>query len=198
DGFWVEKVFDADRLAFERRTIGGRAYGVGVLKKVVLFPFTPGDATIKPMAFTVAVTQPSRDFFDMFGRTQTLRVESKPIALKILVPESKEDTRVEGAVVRGTRTFRYPILPQGDGKFAVGPVDLAYFDPKAHAYRTLHAGPFEFSASGSATSAPIAEASGLKVLGTDINYIKPDAASLGRVPMDPPWWPNLLYVFSLA
>jgi len=262
DGFWVEKVFDADRLAFERRTIGGRAYGVGVLKKVVLFPLTPGDATIKPMAFTVAVTQPSRDFFDMFGRTQTLRVESKPIALKILplpekdkpkdftggvgqftllasldrtsssngepvnlvvkvtgsgnlhmldppavppipglkilVPESKEDTRVEGDVVRGTRTFRYPILPQGDGKFAVGPVDLAYFDPKAHAYRTLRAGPLEFSASGSATSAPIAEASGLKVLGTDINYIKPDAASLGRVPMDPPWWPNLLYVFSLA
>ena len=262
DGFWTEKVYDADRFAFQRRSIGGKTYAVSVLKKVLLFPLTPGEAVIKPMAFNVAVTQESRDFFDMFGRTQAVRVESKPVTLKILplpekdkpkaftggvgqftlsasidrsssnngepvnlvskvsgsgnlhmvdppalppvsglkilAPESKDDVRVEGDVVRGTRTFRYPILPQGDGKFSVGPVELAYFDPQARAYRTLTSGPFEFSASGAATAAPLAEASGLKVLGTDINYIKPDAAKLSRVPLEAPWWPNLLYVFSIA
>ena len=57
----------------------------------------------------------------------------------------------------------------------IGPIAIACFDPEDKSYRTLRAGPFEFSASGSATRLPLVEATGLKVLGTDINYIKPDA-----------------------
>ncbi|HEY6865653.1 MAG TPA: hypothetical protein VI792_00245, partial [Candidatus Eisenbacteria bacterium] len=68
----------------------------------------------------------------------------------------------------------------------------------ARVYRMLRGPALEFTASGSATSAPVAEASGLKVLGSDINYIKPDAAALAGESMDPPWWPNLLYALSLA
>ena len=75
---------------------------------------------------------------------------------------------------------------------------MAYFDPQAKTYKTLRSERLEFSASGSATGAPLVEASGLKVLGTDIGYIKPDAAALTVTPMDPPWWPNLLYLFSFG
>jgi len=100
--------------------------------------------------------------------------------------------------VRGTKTLRYPIIPQADGKYVLAPVRVAYFDPQAKAYRTLQSGRFEFSASGSARTAPLVEATGLKVLGTDIGYIKPDAAALGATPLAPPAWPNVLYVFSLA
>ena len=75
---------------------------------------------------------------------------------------------------------------------------MAYFDPQARVYKLLQAGPFEFSASGTAPNAPVAEVSGLKVLGTDINYVKPDAASLPVTPFALPWWPNLLYVLSLG
>jgi hypothetical protein len=263
DGFWAEQVFDASRFDFERRTIGGKAFGVAVLKKVLLFPLAAGEATIKPMAFNVAVSSAPRDLFDLFGRTQAVRVESKPVTirvlplpeggrpkeftggvgrftleasldratttngepvnltvklsgsgnlhmidppavpaipgLKILAPEVKDDAQVAGDAVRGTKTFRFPILPQGDGKFAIAPITLAYFDPEARSYRTLTSAALEFTASGSATGgAPLAEATGVKVLGTDIDYIKPDAAALALVPMDPPWWPNLLYVLSLA
>jgi hypothetical protein len=118
--------------------------------------------------------------------------------LKILTPETKDDVRVENGAVRGTKTFRFPIIPQGDGRFEVPAVTIAYFDPESKSYRKLTAGPFAFAASGSSSAAPVAEASGLKVLGTDIDYIKPDATALDSLTMDPPWWPNAMMLFSLA
>src|SRR5262249_57184682 len=80
--------------------------------------------------------------------------------LKILTPEVKDDVRVEGGAVRGTKTFRFPIIPQGDGRFEVPPIAIAYFDPAAKGYKQLSRGPFAFSASGSAASAPVTDASG--------------------------------------
>ena len=262
DGFWAEKVFDADRFDFQRRTLDGKAYDVSRLKAVALFPLSPGEITIKPMAFNVAVMQTSRDFFDLFGTTQTVRVESRPVTiqvlplpekgrpaeftggvgrfrlsgaldrtattnsepinltlriggsgnvrmigkpgipavpgLRILDPEIKEDVRAGPDGVQGTRTFRYPIIPQTDGKFVIPPVRIACFDPRTKSYETLVSGPYECSASGSIQSAPLVEATGLKVLGTDINYIKADAAGLAVTSIDPPGWPNLLYAVSLG
>jgi hypothetical protein len=262
DGFWAEKIFEADKFDFQRRTIEGKPFGVAVLKKLALFPLSPGETTIKPMAFNVAVARPPRDFFDMFGGTQSVRIESKPVTLnvlalpekdkpkeftggvgqftlvasldrttttnsepinltvkvsgsgnvrmldkpaiapitglKILDPEIRDDAHVAGDAVRGTKVFRFPIIPQSDGKYVIAPIAIAYFDPQSKSYKTLRTGPFEFSASGSATSAPLAEATGLRVLGTDIGYIKPDAAALAVTPMNPPWWPNLLYLLSLG
>ena len=262
DGFWSENLFEAEKFDFQRRTIDGKPFIVSVLKRVVLFPLSPGTASIKPMAFNAAVVQPARDFFDMFGSTQTVRVESKPVelevlappengkpkeftggvgqftmsamldratttnseplnltvrvngsgnirmigkpeippiaGLRILEPEVKDDARATGDGVRGTKTFRFPIIPQSDGRYVIPPIAIAYFDPHDKAYHTLQAGPFEFSASGSATNAPMVEATGLKVLGTDINYIKPDVAALAVAPMNSPAWPNLLYLLSLG
>jgi hypothetical protein len=262
DGFWAEKVRDAERFDFQRRTLDGKAYDVSRLKTVALFPLSAGEITVKPMAFNVAVMQTSRDFFDVFGTTQTVRVESKPVTihvlplpeqgkpaeftggvgrftlsgaldrtatansepinltlrisgsgnvrmigkpqipavpgLRILDPEIKEEVQAGPDGVQGTRTFRYPILPQTDGKFVIPPIRIAYFDPRSRSYRTLTTGAYECSASGSVQSAPLVEATGLKVLGTDINYIKADAAALAVTPIDPPWWPNLLYVMSLG
>jgi hypothetical protein len=262
DGFWAEKVSDANRFEFQRGTLEGKAYDVSRLKTVALFPLSPGEATIKPLAFNVAVVQASRDFFDMFGTTQTVRVESKPVTievlplperekpkeftggvgqftlsgaldrtattrsepinltlrisgsgnlrliekpeiasipgLRILDPEIKDEVHAGPDGVRGTRTFRYPILPQTDGKFVIPLVRIAYFDPRAKSYRTLQTGPYECSASGSIQSAPVVEATGLKVLGTDIDYIKADATGLAVTSFDPPWWPNLLYAVSLG
>jgi hypothetical protein len=100
--------------------------------------------------------------------------------------------------VQGSRTFRYPIIPQTDGKFVIPQIRIAYFDPRAKSYETLTTGPYECSASGSIQSAPLAEATGLKVLGTDINYIKADAVGLVVTSIDPPGWINLLYVLSLG
>jgi hypothetical protein len=120
--------------------------------------------------------------------------------LKILDPEVKDEAQVAGTTLRGAKLFRYPIIPQSDGKYVLPQIALAYFDPQAKAYKTLRSdGPLEFSASGSAGGgAPLAEVTGLKVLGTDIGYIKPDAKALAITPMNPPWWPNLLYLLTLG
>jgi hypothetical protein len=214
------------------------------------------------MAFTVVVSQPPRDFFDVFGSSQNVRIESKPIAidvlplpeqgkpkeftggvgqfsldgsldrtstvnsepinltiritgsgsarmidkpeippipgLRILSPESKDESRAVAGTLHGSKTFRYPIIPQSDGKYVIAPIAIAYFDPQAKAYRTVRTGPFEFSASGSTVSTQLAEGTGFKVLGTDIDYIKPNVATLAVAPMDPPWWPNLLYLLSVG
>jgi hypothetical protein len=262
DGFWTEKIFDADKFDFQRRTIAGKTYGVSLLKKAALFPLSPGPTTIKPMAFNLEVVQTSRDIFDMFGGSQTVRVESKPVTIevlplpdkgkpasftggvgqfalsaaldrtattnseplnltlkvsgtgnirmidkpvvepiagvRILAPETKDDIHVSGEVVRGTKTFRYPLIPQGDGKYRIAPIEIAYFDPRAKAYHTLRSEPLEFTASASVTSAPLADVTGLRVLGTDISYIKPDAVALATMPMNPPAWPSALYVLSLG
>ena len=261
DGFWAEKIHDAERFDFQRGVHEGKAYDVSRLKTVALSPVAPGDVTVKPMVFNVVVVRSSGDVFGLFGAPQTVRVESKPITirvlplpeegrppeftggvgrftlsasldrtatsgsepvsltlriagsgnvrliekpvlpevagLRILDPEVRDDVRAGQDGVRGTKTFRYPIIPQADGKHVVGPVRIAYFDPQARAYRTLSAGPFEFSATGSTRSAPLVEATGLKVLGSDIRYIKADAARLAVTPFAVPWWPNLLYVLSL-
>jgi hypothetical protein len=132
-----------------------------------------------------------------------IRMIDKPLippvdGLRVLAPEVKDDAHASGDGVSGSKTFRFPVIPQGDGKYVIPAIAVATFDPGTRSYRTLTAGPFEFTASGSATSAPLAEPSGLKVLGTDLSYIKPDAAALAVMPIAPPWWPNLLYGLSLA
>lgn len=265
EGFWAEKVFEANRFDFERRMINGKAFGVADLQKVVLVPLSPGDVTLKPMALNVEITTAPRDIFDMFGGSQAVRVDSKPLTLKILplpqagkpaeftggvgqftlsaaldrtsttngepinltvrvtgtgnirmidapkiaeiqglkilAPEAKDDAKAVGESVRGTKTFRFPILPQSDGRFEIPPIALAYFDPHTKSYKTLTSDALSFTASGSTVpNAPIAaeQPSGLKVLGSDISYIKPDVASLSPQPMDVPWWPNLMVAGSLA
>jgi hypothetical protein len=262
DGFWAEKIYDADRFDFHRANYQGKAFDVARLKTVALSPISPGNVTVKPMAFNAVVLRSSNDFFDMFGAPQNVRLESKPVTiqvlplpeagrppeftggvgrfamtaaldrnstsgsepvnlmvriggsgnvrliekpvlpavpgLRILDPEVKDEVRATADGVRGTKTFRYPILPQADGKYVIAPIRVACFDPQARAYRTLSAGPFEFSATGSTRNAPLVEATGLRVLGTDIRYIKADAPALAVAPLAAPWWPNLLYLLGLG
>ena len=99
EGFWAEKIFEADKFDFQRRTIDGKSYAVSELKKVALLPLSPGKATIKPMEFNVAVAQAPRDVFDMFGgaSTQGVKIVSKPITLDILpLPEKDKPAEFTG------------------------------------------------------------------------------------------------------
>lgn len=135
--------------------------------------------------------------------TGNIRLIAKPAippvpGLRILDPEIKEDIRAVGGVVRGTRTFRYPIIPRTDGRFVIPAVSIAYFDPAAKAYRTISTERYECTATGCVPSASVVEATGLKVLGTDINHIKPDAAALRTYPPGPSRWLWAAYILSLG
>ena len=82
-GFWVEPIFDAQRIEFQRKTIDGKLYDYSVLRKSALFPMTSGQLRITPMKLDVAVLQSPRDFFDFFGTTKTLRLESDPLYIDV-------------------------------------------------------------------------------------------------------------------
>jgi len=89
-GFWVEPIFDAQRIEFQRKNIDGVLYDYCQLKKTALFPVRSGQLKISPMKLNVAVLQAPRDFFDFFGTTKTVVVESEPLVIDV-VPLPTED-----------------------------------------------------------------------------------------------------------
>lgn len=260
-GFWTEKIYEPNRVNFQRKAVNGKAYNVAVLKKIALFPMTSGDLRLDPMALTVAIVQPSRDFFDFFGTVRSVRVESKPISirvtplpepkpqeftggvgkftvsavldrdssvssepitlkvrisgkgnirlvekpkipeisgLRILDPEVKDDIKVNGDVIEGNKEFLFPIIPQTDGRYIVPSLVIAFFDPQTRSYETIRTSELAFTAVKTSPSAQVSDASGLKVLGTDINYIKPDASRLVSQRSGAPAWPLVIYPLSLV
>ena len=84
NGFWVEPIFDAQRIEFQRKTIDGVLYDYCQLKKTALFPMSSGQLRISPMKLNVAVLQSPRDFFDFFGTTKTVVIESDPLVVNVI------------------------------------------------------------------------------------------------------------------
>lgn len=118
--------------------------------------------------------------------------------LRIIDPEVKESVQAAGDAVRGTKTFSFPVLAQADGSYRIPTIKMAFFNPRTKSYYTAEAGPFECTATGCGKAAPMAEASGLKVLGSDIAHIKPDLPSL-EVPFSASHWLLMVvYAGSLA
>ncbi|MCX6842630.1 MAG: BatD family protein [candidate division WOR-3 bacterium] len=98
--------------------------------------------------------------------------------VKILNPETKQNTRTADGRVAGERTFNYPLIPTADGKFVIPEGSMSFFNPKTGSYYTQVTPRLEFVATGATGKTPLADAeSGVKMLGTDILHIKP---ALGR------------------
>jgi len=260
-GFWTEKVFDAEKFNWEQKTHDGKQYQYMMLKKVALFPMSSGELAVSPMTLNIAVVHASRDFFDFFGNSKAVKIESKPViitalslpddkpveftggvgkfsiqasldkntatgnepinltvkitgtgnirliekpiitnipGLKIMDPEMKENIQASGDIIKGSKTFTFPIIPQADGKYVIPAVKMAYFDPGNKSYHTIQTPSFECTASGCSQNTPLVEATGLKVLGTDINYIKPNVTALSNVSFDIPHWAWLIYLLFPA
>lgn len=135
--------------------------------------------------------------------TGNVRLIEKPAMgpvpeLRILDPEVKESVQISGGTVRGTKTFGFPVLAQADGSYRIPAIRMAFFNPRTRAYYTAEAGPFECTAAGCGRAAPLVEASGLKVLGTDIAHIKPDLPDLRAPSPAGPWVLLAMYGGSLA
>jgi hypothetical protein len=80
--------------------------------------------------------------------------------LEVYDPEVKDDLRYLPEGVRGTRTFRYVLVPKRAGEMSLGPVRLSVFDPATAQYRTLEAGPFPLAVQGAAAAPAPAPATG--------------------------------------
>jgi hypothetical protein len=261
-GFWVEPVFDAQRIEFQRKNIDGVLYDYCQLKKTALFPVRSGQLRISAMKLNVAVLQSPRDFFDFFGTTKTVVVESDPIVInvlplptqdrpesftggvgefsitssldrassesaepinltvrisgsgniklvenpvipeipgvRILDPEITENVRFAEDRIQGYKEFNYPLVPQTDGEHVVPAIQMAYFNPKEKRYVTVSTTALKFVATQTSSAVDLAQGRGLKVIGSDIRYLKPDVRRLTEQPMSAGWLLILPYFAAIG
>ncbi len=266
-GFWVEDIHTADRLEFEPTVIEGKRYNGMVIKKVALFPTRAGQLTIDPMELICQIRLRTRDIFDFWGRTETVRVASKPITIEVdplpqkgrpasfdgavgtftvsaqvdtaeacegdainLVvdvkgkgnlrtlpnpaipdiegfkrydPEVSQDLTRTGGVIGGSKTYRYVLIPQQEGEYEIGSIDLAYFNPQEGSYEVSRTEPISLVIHPGERGIGIVSFGGgrheVKVLGRDIRYIKPTMVRLESQEMGLYHQPGfiLLQVFPL-
>ena len=107
-GFWVEDVPMSRQPEVKEEVINGRKYTTAEVKKMILFPTSPGQKTIDPLGLECDVRVQSRrrrDFFDsffddpFFGRTVRKSISSSPISIKVLpLPAEKKPANFSGAV----------------------------------------------------------------------------------------------------
>jgi hypothetical protein len=136
----------------------------------------------EPLELTVTVTGT--------GNLRTLdRPELiAPPGLKILDPEVGDRIQTSGRTVKGTKTFKFPVIPEEDGRHRLEPVRMAFFDPEREAYRIAETDPIFVVARGASTAEAVrGPGQGLRVLGGDIVHIKADARSLGKSAGTPIW-----------
>jgi hypothetical protein len=55
------------------------------------------------------------------------------------------NTSTSGNRISGSATFEYPIIARHAGRYRIAPIQFAWFDPKAEAYRTATTGEFSFA-----------------------------------------------------
>ena len=105
-GFWVEE-FPIDRQPETKaEVLEGKRYTVATIKRMALFPMTPGKKTIDPLGIEceVRVQRRSRsifdDFFsDPFGRSVRRKIQSPAITIDVLpLPEEGKPRDFSGIV----------------------------------------------------------------------------------------------------
>ncbi|MDZ7372748.1 MAG: BatD family protein [candidate division KSB1 bacterium] len=108
-GFWVEDIDVPQPAPTYEENIDGVRYAVADIKKMALFPTTPGELKIEPMAVDCEVrvrrTSRPRDFFDaffedpFFGSVVRQTLYSSPVTIRVLpLPDEGRPADFSGAV----------------------------------------------------------------------------------------------------
>jgi hypothetical protein len=93
----------------------------------------------------------------------------------------KEEIERTGALINGTKTFEWLIVPRYPGEKKIPAMEFSYFDANQHRYVTLKTNEFTVNVEKGSAEAP-QSASGIskedvKLLNQDIRFIKTDAGS---------------------
>jgi hypothetical protein len=110
-GFWVEELTVSPNQALTDEVVNGRAYKVGILRKVALFPTTTGDLTVEPLVINTKVQRDirrrSRDPLDIFNdpffslgrQLEPMEVSSPSVTLHVrALPSASAPSGFNGAV----------------------------------------------------------------------------------------------------
>ena len=106
-GFWKEDYELPTQPVTSTEIVNGKQYTVATIKKMALYPMTPGSKKIDPLVISCEVRskRQSRDPFDsffsdpFFGRTETVQVPSNAVNIEVLpLPEAGRPADFNGAV----------------------------------------------------------------------------------------------------
>lgn len=105
-----------------------------------------------------------------------------PDDFEVYDPKVTDRISVSETGMSGQREFQYLIIPRYEGSYELEPITFSYFDTKSGTYRTLSSDPFIFDvAVGVGGPTPAAQRPGksdVKLVGTDIRYIRLDTGKL--------------------
>ena len=98
--FWVESVeVDPDAEAYRQR-IGGQVYTAYPIERRMLIPSGAGEFDIEPYVAQIQVRLAGRDFFDIFGRSETIVRASEALRLRVKPLPQGAPAGFSGAVGR--------------------------------------------------------------------------------------------------
>ena len=102
-----------------------------------------------------------------------------PATFELYDVKSTEQIRTTAAGSNGFRRFEYPFIARAEGNYTIAPIEFTYFNPESRQYVTLTSDSFAISvtpdknsASSSQVVSTIVGKQDVKLLGSDIRFIK--------------------------
>ncbi len=111
-----------------------------------------------------------------------------PSSFELYPSKTKDNYKVSGGSVRGSKNFDYPFIARAEGEFTLPPIEFTFFDIEKKEYVTLSSEAFEVEVLRDVTGGDVgADVIGglskkeLEILGSDIHFIKIGDAKLAPV-----------------
>jgi hypothetical protein len=98
-GFYIEEIYNATRLEYKKEQYAGNLYTSSLIKKVVLFPLSPGHFSPSPIVLEATVILKSKDILDIYGRPFTMTIKSNDVLIEVQsLPRRSEERDFSGIV----------------------------------------------------------------------------------------------------
>jgi hypothetical protein len=243
EGFWAEEVPMPDGPTVEQILRDGVQYTSAVLRRVTLFPTSPGTRTLDPMVIELQARIRRRGgsvFDNVFGgglfdstvplviSSQAIQIDVQPLPpgktdaftgivgsldvrasldrsnvdanqaatvtvevsgqgnlrtlapprielppdFEVFEPEVTDDLALEGGTLRGTKSYRWVVIPRAPGHREIPPVRLEYLDPSSGRYETAASEPLMLEVGGEPPLTGTGVRAGVETLREDIRFIR--------------------------
>ena len=127
-----------------------------------------------------------------------------PATFELYDVKSTEQIRTTAAGSNGFRRFEYPFIARAEGNYTIAPIEFTYFNPESRQYVTLTSDSFAISvtpdknsSSSSQVVSTIVGKQDIKLLGSDIRFIKLTRPNLHTV-VSPLVFSPLYFVIVVA
>ncbi|MFN3875057.1 MAG: BatD family protein, partial [Flavobacteriales bacterium] len=139
------------------------------------------ELTVKADRSEVKVDEAIEVEVKLEGRANLKLIEAPnlqfPSDFEVYEPRVADRIGVSQGGMSGSRGFQYTVIPRHDGTYTLGPLTIAYFDPKAGTYKTISSPSLTIAVAPgeggpASASAPRVQRADVATLDTDIRYIR--------------------------